>query len=550
MTDPGTQKRRAQTIISLLLVVCVAFPQSLSAASILAREAIITPDGSVITRAEFIRASVKILELPLIRDGDLPYERKIPSGLQTYVLTAFKRGALSIFGDELLYGRDITRGEALHVMRMLTGISPRSIQDFIDVENGSDLEAATSVAVQEDWMKPLRSTRFGVHRKLTGKEGRLFLARVVSEVPEAPQGTVTVEVPKIKIVLTPKERPKLPKSQILETVWELLNDEFLYKENINPEETAYKMAEAIVESMDDPYTTFLRPIPAKEFQVHIQGELSGIGTQVEYLNNILTVVTPLRGSPAEKAGMKPGDKILAVDGENVVGIGFMEAVDKVRGPKGSKALLRINRNGVEFDISVIRDVIRIPEIEVDMHGNVAVIRLVQFGRTTDRELRGILANLESQGIGGYILDLRNNPGGLLHAATVVLSNFLPVGSPIAKIASRGEEYLEETTEQPTVSPEKPLVVLINGGSASASEIVAGALQDYDRATILGEKSYGKGTVQQVIEFTDGSGIKLTIAEWFTPNGRKINGVGIAPDRRVEEEDDRDVQLLRALELTR
>jgi carboxyl-terminal processing protease len=178
------------------------------------------------------------------------------------------------------------------------------------------------------------------------------------------------------------------------------------------------------------------------------------------------------------------------------------------------------------------------------------VKLVQFGSLTEKELRSLMTDIQAEKPAGVILDLRNNPGGLLHAAQLVLSNFLPKGSSIATIAARSQKYDDVTEDEPTIASTVPVVVLVNGGSASASEIVAGALQDYKRATIVGEKTFGKGTVQQIVEFRDGSGLKMTIAEWLTPKGRKIDGVGVTPDVVIALSTDRDEQLLKAVSIIR
>jgi carboxyl-terminal processing protease len=209
--------------------------------------------------------------------------------------------------------------------------------------------------------------------------------------------------------------------------------------------------------------------------------------------------------------------------------------------------LKIRRNGYEFEVSVIRQTIKVPEIEVTWQEDVAIVKLLQFGKLTDTELRSIMQEIAQKEPRGVILDLRNNPGGLLHAATIVTSNFLPKGSPVVEIRSRGGNRMEVTNDDPTISADTPVVLIVNKGSASASEIVAGALQDADRATVVGEQTFGKGTVQEVLEFTDHSSLKLTIAEWFTPKGRKINGNGVKPDAYVPSSD-RDEQLRRAIDL--
>ncbi|MFH0851971.1 MAG: S41 family peptidase, partial [Candidatus Peregrinibacteria bacterium] len=305
--------------------------------------------------------------------------------------------------------------------------------------------------------------------------------------------------------------------------------------------------EAIVKSLGDPYSTFYRPASARAFQSRIQGEVSGIGAQVEDREGVLTIVTPLPSSPAEKAGLKPNDEILAVDGVSILGLTYEEMVDHVRGPKGSVAKLKVRRNGTEMDIAVTRDTIKVPEIDIKWQEDVAVVRLLQFGKLTETDLRPEMKHIQEQDPQGVILDLRNNPGGLLNAATIVTANFLPKGSTVARIISNTGERMDVTEDEPTIAATVPVIVLINGGSASASEIVAAALQDAGRATIVGEQSYGKGTVQEVLEFNDKSSLKLTIAEWKSPLGHKIDGAGVKPDVEVATAE-RDEQLARAIDL--
>jgi carboxyl-terminal processing protease len=225
-------------------------------------------------------------------------------------------------------------------------------------------------------------------------------------------------------------------------------------------------------------------------------------------------------------------------------------VNKIRGEQGTSVVLTIDRDGTQFSVTVVRDTVKVPEINITWQGGIAVVKLMQFGELTDTDLRGLMEDIATQHPTGVILDLRNNPGGLLHAASTVLSNFLPQGSTVALIESRKGEMIETTAVAPTIAADVPLVVLVNEGSASASEIVAGSIQDYGRGTIIGSKTFGKGTVQEVLEFTDNSSLKLTIAEWLTPLGRKIDGIGVLPDIEVPYDADRDAQVLRALQILR
>lgn len=537
-------KRPIAFAVGLLLVV----PQLAGAAPIWG-----LAETGVTTRGDFIRATFHAFDIQPSVSGASPYTR-VPRALQPYVSTAYNRGYLGVFGDELLPAQPITRGQALQVLVKVKALSAEGKTDYRDVRDQTDAAKAVELAMKHQWMAPLRNNYFGVSRVLTREEAiRLLKLASGHSGPQAPaqlENTPSVGQT-IRINLGNKPRSlTLPKAEILDTVWEIINQDFLYDDRIDGNAAAYSAVEALVGSLNDPYSSFLRPARAANFRTQIQGEVTGIGAQVEERNGVLTIVTPLRTSPAERAGLQPGDAILQADGVNLTGLGFLEAVDKVRGPRGTSVKLRIRRNGIEFDVSVTRDIITIPEIEITWQGKVAIVRLMQFGQLTDTRLRGEMVKVQAQNPKGIILDLRNNPGGLLHAAQVVVSNFVPKGSTVALIRSRTHERTEHTEEEPTIAANVPVVVLINGGSASASEIVAGALQDAGRAHLVGTKTFGKGTVQEILQFSDQSSLKLTIAEWLTPLNRKIDGVGVEPDFRVEFSTARDEQLLKALDLLR
>ncbi|ALM09675.1 MAG: carboxy-terminal processing protease [Candidatus Peribacter riflensis] len=506
------------------------------------------PDTVPVSRGEFIRAAVKVLGITGGDKAVLPY-RRVPRDLQPAVKAAYAAGALETFGQELFAAQPITRGQALEVVVALRHMTADPATTYRDARSSDRLARAVRVAVDRGWMVPRSSGIFGVQEILMGKEARLFLRKVLGQGGEQQENDT---IPTVEIRFTPSKPQttglsSLPKAQILDALWKIIEDDFLYEDRLNPEDVAYDAAESIVKSLGDPYSSFYRPAGSRAFQSRIQGEVSGIGAQVEDREGVLTIVTPLSGSPAEKAGLKPNDQIIAVDGVSIMDLPYEEMVDKVRGPKGSVAKLRIRRGGTEIDVEVKRDIIKVPEIEIKWQEEVAVVKLLQFGKLSETDLRPEMRHVQEQDPQGIILDLRNNPGGLLHAATIVASNFLPKGSVVTKIRSRSGERMEKTEDEPTIDARVPIVVLVNEGSASASEIVAAALQDADRATIVGEKTFGKGTVQEVLEFSDKSSLKLTIAEWFSPLGHKIDGTGVKPDVVVATAE-RDEQMTKAIEL--
>jgi len=529
----------------LLSVGCVLFPLA-AAAAVPVSDVLRMTDSAPVSRGEFIRAAVKVLGVTGSEKAILPY-RRVPRDLESQVKAAYAAGALKMFGEELFASQPITRGQALEMIVSLQHFTAKATTQYRDARTSDALAQAVQVAVDQGWMEPQSNTLFGVQEVLTGKEARLFLRKVLGQGGEQEDETDTIPTVEIRFTSSKKttSTSTLPKAQILEALWNLIEEDYLYSEKIDADATAYEAAEAIVKSLGDPYSTFYRPAGARVFQSRIQGEVSGIGAQVEDREGVLTITTPLTNSPAEKAGLKPNDQIIAVDGTSILGLPYEEMVDYVRGPKGSIVKLRILRSGVEFDVQVTRDTIKVPEIEIKWQEEIAVVKLMQFGKLSETDLRPEMQHVQEQDPKGIILDLRNNPGGLLHAATIVASNFLPKGSSVAIIRSRTGDRTERTEDEPTIDASVPVVILVNGGSASASEIVAAALQDAKRVTVIGEQTFGKGTVQEVLEFTDKSSLKLTIAEWLSPLGHTIDGVGVTPDTVVPTAE-RDEQMTKAI----
>jgi carboxyl-terminal processing protease len=297
----------------------------------------------------------------------------------------------------------------------------------------------------------------------------------------------------------------------------------------------------------DPHSSFLSKEEFKEMQVSTSGEFGGIGIEISMENGRLTVISPIDDTPADKAGLKAGDIILEIDGESTQDMTLIDAVQKIRGPKGKAVTLTILHKDQQkpFKVKVVRDTIPIISVKSnEVDPGILYIRLTRFNENTTPELKQALADYKKTGkpLKGVILDLRNNPGGLLEQAVNVADVFLPAGKIVSiKGKNAGQEKnFEAKNDSGDVSV--PLVVLINAGSASASEIVAGALKDHKRAVLVGEKTFGKGSVQTVIPLSDGSGIKLTTALYYTPNGRSIQAEGIEPDFMVPLKDvdsDRD-----------
>jgi carboxyl-terminal processing protease len=311
-----------------------------------------------------------------------------------------------------------------------------------------------------------------------------------------------------------------------------------YVEDVKTKDLVYGAIKGMLNSLD-PHSSFMTPDQFKEMQVDTKGEFGGLGIQIGIKEGILTVISPIEDTPAYNAGIKAGDKILKIDDENTKEMGLLDAVHKMRGPKGTSVKLTIFREGWKEtkDFSIVRDIIKIKSVKYKALGDgIGYVKITQFQEQTASDLSNALAKLGNDKVDSLILDLRNNPGGLLNSAVDVTSQFLPQGKLVVYIKDRAGSKNEYKTGGSNPHYDKPtMVVLVNQGSASASEIVAGALKDWHRAVILGVQTFGKGSVQSVIPLSDGSGLRLTTARYYTPNGTSIQSTGITPDIVVKIE---------------
>lgn len=337
-------------------------------------------------------------------------------------------------------------------------------------------------------------------------------------------------------------------------VWDSIKAKYV-KQPVKDTDLFYGAMQGLVAGLGDPYSVYFPPAAATEFSKSLSGEFSGIGAEIGIKNNQLLVVSPLPGTPAEKAGLRPGDKILAIDKKPTIGMDVNTAVENIRGPATSSVELMISRVGWEKpkDILIHRAKINVPSVMFSMKpGNVAYLRIMQFNEDTDPELDSAIKQIQAKKASGVILDLRNNPGGYLESAVYMASEWIKNGVVVSERSSDGSDKIHETTGLHRLAGYKT-AVLINKGSASASEIVAGALQDNKAATVIGDVSFGKGSVQDYQVLPDGSALKVTIAEWYTPNKHNINEKGITPDVEVKEDFEKekvgeDVVVDKALEI--
>ncbi len=340
--------------------------------------------------------------------------------------------------------------------------------------------------------------------------------------------------------------------QLFWEVWNIVQREY-YGELPDMQTVTYGAIQGMLETLDDPYTSFIEPSIAAIINEDASGSFEGIGAYVRMgEDGRLELVSIFEGSPAEAAGLRAGDRVVAVDGQSIVGYGIYEAIGLIRGPAGTPVTLTIERGSeTPFDVTVVRARLTIPLVESEMlDGNVAYIRLTEFSATATEQMEAALDELMAQRPVGIVLDLRNNPGGWLDQAVEVADLFLGNGVVLIERFSDGTENVFRSYDG-EVTEDIPLVVLVNGGTASASEIVAGAIQDRGRGILIGEQTFGKGSVQRPYTLSDGSELRVTIARWFTPNDVAIHGQGLTPDIVVPIPEDtpagQDPQLERAVQ---
>ncbi|KPK34283.1 MAG: peptidase S41 [Nitrospira bacterium SG8_35_1] len=310
-----------------------------------------------------------------------------------------------------------------------------------------------------------------------------------------------------------------------------------YVDDIDTQETIEGAIKGMLSSLD-PHSSFLKPDDFKELQVETKGSFSGIGIEITTKDDMLTVVSPIEDTPAFKAGIQAGDRIIKIEGESTKEMSLIEAVKKLRGPKGSEVTISIHREGwTELkEFTIIRDVIPIQSVRSSvLEPGYGYIRITNFQRNTPQDLQKSIENLAKEGdLKGLVLDLRNNPGGLLDSSVKIVDIFLDEGIIVSTKGRLKDQNMEFSAHSGGPEYHFPIIILINSGTASASEIVAGALQDHNRALILGTQSFGKGSVQTIIPMADGAGLRLTTARYYTPNGTSIQARGITPDVLVPQ----------------
>lgn len=368
----------------------------------------------------------------------------------------------------------------------------------------------------------------------------------------------------------PKEFKVINQAQVPATVdysllWkalEVVGTKYIEKDSINQQKVLYGAVKGAVESLGDPYTTFFEPKTLESFKTDLKGSFGGIGAEVGKKNNVIVIVAPIDDTPAKRAGLQAKDIIVSVDGQSTQDWSVDQAVDKIRGPKGTTVTLSIYREGKDkpFEVKIVRDVIAIKSVklsykETEVNGQkktIAIITLSRFGDDTKGLFDKAVTEILTKNVSGVVLDLRNDPGGYLQTAVDVASNWLKTGDLVVSEAHSDGSNIKFNAQGTSRLAGIKTIILINGGSASASEILAGALKDHNIANLIGEKSFGKGSVQELVDLPGGGAVKVTVAKWITPGGKNLNHDGLQPDFEVKltEEDfnaGKDPQMDKAVE---
>lgn len=497
----------------------------------------------IISRAEFIKYLV-LLNSPKFKPAKnikLPFtDTNDSSWYAPYFDEAIKFGILTGDKKAVYPNKKIIVSEAVQLIFNSKSIPiPRKYVGQIpykDVEKSKDLSALMMRAIELGVVTPEKPDYLGMVSKIT----RAKAAQMIYKMD-------LVDLRDPLYLNTPTYDATIKKVM---DAWSLISSDYVDKDTIDTNKVSDATIKAMVDSLGDPYSVYMDAVTNQNFSDELGGKFEGIGAYIglDAKNNI-AIISAMKDLPAYKAGVKSGDVIKKVDDFSSEGATLNDIVSRIKGPKGTVVKLTLERDGQIIEISVTRDMINVASIEYKVVGNndIMHIRVISFGQTTLSDFEDVVDIIRGNPkIKGIILDMRDNPGGFLDTAVGILNDLLPINSVAVKIQYSGFT-LDQVTVKDGIFKDFPLVVLVNKGSASASEIVAGALQDYGRAKIIGETTFGKGTVQEVNYFPDDSSLKLTVAKWLTPNGNSIQKNGIKPDIEIAQGSipDMDLQLDKA-----
>jgi carboxyl-terminal processing protease len=500
-----------------------------------------------ITLAEFLAMGLTaagIEEQALVKNIDSKFtDVGVGDWFNPFVVEAEKLRLLEGFrGERLLPNRPMNRGEAVQLSLEIFGIGvPLTLPDeefgFRDVRESHRLARFIFRAVKMGVIDPESDDAFGVTRRVSRAEAAQLFYNLAN-FEEGPQ------------IIIQSGTSRIPGWPLFETVWREAQDKFLHADQISDSKMLHSALQGVVDSLEDPYSEFYTPEQTRIQTSDLSGEIEGIGVYIEKDSEDrgVLVVAPLFNSPADQAGLRTGDVIIAVDGKSLAGLPLMEATNLTRGPAATTGTYTILRGDKKFDVQILRQKIKIDSISVEFKNRIAIVDINQFTSTLPKDFAKIAEQIKQQRPLGIVIDLRNNGGGLVTSAVDLLGYFLPESAIVAHqefrpgLESRNVKY--NTKRAPTLDGFRTLV-LVNQGTASASEIVAAALQDHNLGTVVGEQTFGKGTVQEISFFENGTALKLTVAHWLSPRRQPIQDFGVTPD--FEAVDNPDTPLDEAIE---
>jgi carboxyl-terminal processing protease len=508
------------------------------------------------TKTDFYEFILSYANIDLSTEINLPYtDTDNTATYAPYIQTAIDIGILKpkAFTTEFKPEIHVNKSKTLSQMFEILGIGTTYFFDtedfpFIDLRTDSDKAKIAMKAAELGIFEQNNPEYFVAPKHISRAEAASYLYNIYNYNPSS---TIKIEYintseQKNTVSITNKED-----LSIFLSVWEALQTEYLYQEELNNEEMVYDAIQGLLTEVDDSYTSFHEPIEAEAFWDSLTTtEYEGVGMMVELIDGNVTIISPFKDSPAEKAGLLPNDIIIEVDDENIIGQSLEIVIGKIKGPAQTKVKLKILRGAQEqeLEFEITRDFILYKSVNYEIlkrvNKDIGYIQIFYFGTSTYYEFLEAVDVVTEQDLDGLIIDLRNNPGGYMNEAINITDLFLEEIKVIVILEYADEQEKYRATANNNLLSEYETVVLINEGSASASEIMAGALQDQEKATIIGTQSFGKGTVQQVEQYGDGSMFKYTISKWLTPDGTDIEDKGITPDIYVEGEDE---QLERAIE---
>ncbi len=516
-----------------------------------------------LTNADFYTLMLEYAHAPLAQKANLPFkDTSNAANYAPYLQTALNLGILKAQGSNPMFypQKQITKSAALTALFQALGIGTSPFFDqskfpFSDLDPNSEPAKVAQKAAELNILEPAPNSKFFKRdKKITRGELADYLYKIYQYKPTS--------VANVQIKYVVKEAPdnstSLTKNESFDTmqnVWDVLHQEYYYKDKLDDQSMVFGAIKGMVNETEDIYTVFETPEEAAGFLGNLSDEFEGVGMQIELIDDNITVIAPLKDSPAEKAGIKASDIILEVNDEKVVGKSIQYVTDKIRGKAGTKVTIKVRRGEREIKLIITRAKIKNESISYELikkkNHKIAYIDYRIFSADSYNSFVAAAKELIKEKPDSFIIDLRNNPGGYMDTAVKIVGLFTTrVRTALQLEYADGIKENYKTDGNGLLNDYK-VILLVNGGSASSSEIVASALQELRRATLIGETTFGKGSVQQILQYRDGSLFKYTISKWLTPSGKWVNGKGITPDIFVKNENGKDNQLDRAiLELTK